>query len=102
MKLKYKTLRVTMPDASRYDVPVEIIALNRAKSYAHEFDDDIEKSLDKDTAPLFNDDTYEITDWASNNMNWEDVEKYAEKVPAKKVETDFQEGWCNGDKEVLK
>jgi len=94
-----------MPDGCKYDVPVEIIARNRAKYYADyavEFGSNIKKSLENDTIPLFNDDPFEIKDWASNNMNWKDVEKFAKKVPGKvDVEIDYQEGWCNGDQEVL-
>lgn len=41
----------------------------------------------------------EIIDWASNNMNWNDVKDHAVKVSVKEV--DFQEGWVNGEKEVI-
>jgi len=66
----HKYMTVTMPDGSIYGVPVEMIAHNRAKHYAHEFDGDIRASLEEDTLPLFESDDYEIQDWAVNNMNW--------------------------------
>lgn len=89
-----------MPDGSKWDVPVLLIAQNRAKYYAKEFGGDIEKSMDKDTGPLFNDDEYEIKDWAVSNMNWDDV-KIQAKMVKEENEPDYQEGWVNGDNEVL-
>lgn len=101
-KTKVKYLRVTMPDGHRYDVPVAIIARSRAEHYAHEFDGDFERSLNEDTLPLFKEYPNEISDWAANNMNWEDVEESAEMVPLLPDEApDFQEGWVNGDKEIV-
>ena len=46
-----KVLRVTMPDGSRWDIPVKVIAENRAKSYL-DYDDEfknMEEAL-KDTS----------------------------------------------------
>ena len=67
-----KMLVLQMPDGSEWGVPVEVIARNRAEHYKSEFGDDVERSLAEDTMPLFEDD-YEIEEWASNNMNWQDV-----------------------------
>jgi hypothetical protein len=94
LKMK-KYMIVERPDLTRWKVPVEIIARNRAEYYAHEFDGDIERSLAEDTIPLFTD-TYEIEDWAANNMNWRDVAKHAVMVSGGDV--DYQEGWVNGEK----
>lgn len=94
-----KVLRVNMPDGSKWDVPVEFIANNRAEHYAHEFNGNVQQSLDEDTLPLFEADHYEIEDWAANNMNWSDVERMA--TMAVSGETDYQEGWVNGDKTVI-
>lgn len=98
-----KVIRITMPDGSKYDVPVEIIARNRAKHYADkEFDGDIERSLAEDTMPLFQSDDYEIHDWAANNMNWSDVKDHATlaSLPEDGDES-RQEGWVNGEYEVI-
>ena len=95
-----KYLRVTMPDGSKWDVPVYVIAKNRAEWYAHEFGGDVERSLAEDTLPLFEADAFEIEDWASNNMNWSDVEVYAHKAKPG-PEVDYDEGWMNGDKDVV-
>ena len=94
-----KILQVEMPDGSKWGVPVDIIARNRAENYAHEFDGDIEKSLAEDTMPLFESDDYEVEDWAANNINWCDVEANAIKLH--EGQTGFEEGWVNGNKEVI-
>lgn len=97
MGLNKKILRVTMPDGSKWDYSVEAIALNRATYYAKEFGEDVQKSLDEDTIPLFNSDDYEIEDWAINNMNYDTISYSIET----RGTIDYQEGWLNGEKEVL-
>jgi hypothetical protein len=94
-----KRLIVTMSDGSRWGVPVEIIARDRAKNYASEFGDDIDRSLAEDTVPLFTEHEFEIIDWAQNNMNWDDVKQHAGRMAHS--EPDYQEGWVNGDKELV-
>lgn len=89
-----------MPDGSKWDVPVTIIAEHRANYYKHEFNDNIKKSLIEDTLPLFEDE-FEIKDWAANNMDWSDVAKFATRVLFTTDEVDYQEGWVNGEKELL-
>lgn len=96
--MSQKYLRVEMSDGSKWDVPVSVIAEDRAKYYAYEFDNDVERSMNEDTLPLF-EDVYEIEDWAANNMNWTDVCGFAEMVS--EGETDYQDGWVNGIKEVI-
>ena len=97
-----KVLRVTMPDGQKWDVPVEVIARNRAAHYASEFGDEVERSLKEDTLLLFDGEggAYEIEDWAANNMNWDEVEEHATLAMAQDA-VDFQEGWVNGEKEIL-
>ncbi len=46
-------MTVTMPDGSKFGVPVAMIARNRAEHYAHEFGGDVERSLAEDTVPMF-------------------------------------------------
>jgi hypothetical protein len=93
-----KVLSIEMPDGSKWAVPVEVIAKDRASNYAHEFDGDVERSLAEDTMPLFEDE-YEVADWAANNMNWHEVSKYAFRIQDAPP-MDFQEGWMNGAKSV--
>lgn len=93
-------ISVEMDDGSVWEVPVMVVARNRAKHYADEFDGDIGKSLEEDTIPFFASDSYEIIDWAENNMNWEDVEQFATMVQGTDA-IDYQDSWVNGPKEVL-
>ena len=98
-----KYLRVTMPDGSKWDVPAKLIAEKRARYHAKsdtgkESGPEFEKVFAKEVKYALEDE-YEIVDWASNNMNWSDVEYVAVNVSV--MEVDFQEGWCNGEKEVV-
>ena len=95
-----KVLEITMPDGSVWGVPVDVIARNRAENYAGEFGDDVGRSLAEDTGPLFDEDDYEIQDWAANNMNWDDVAAHATKLREPPA-PDYQEGWVNGEKRVV-
>lgn len=95
-----KMLTIEMPDGSKWGVPVDVIARNRAAHYAHEFGGDVERSMAEDTIPLFESDDYEVEDWAANNMNWSDVETQAKKLQDAPA-PDFQEAWMNGEKSVI-
>lgn len=94
-----KHLQIEMPDGSKWAVPVHVIAMNRAAYYAKNDGVSIEASLNNDTLPLFEADEFEIEDWAANNMNWEDVEHLA--VCIGKGGSDYQDGWCNGEKKII-
>ena len=101
-----KYLRVQQHDGSRWDVPVDIIARNRAAFYAEkddEFGGDFERSLQEDTLPLFAEDDYAIKDWAGGNMDWSDVVDVATMVvpPKPLSDDDYQEAWVNGEKTVV-
>ena len=101
--LKDLYLTVEMPDLNLYAIPLKVIADNRAKYFAQWDEITYDESLYDDTIPLFMAETYEIEDWASNNMDWDDVKEYAIKIETKaKHEYDFQDGWMNGNKEILK
>lgn len=89
-------MTVTMPDNSVWQVPTEFIARHRAAYYAQEHGITFEESLEQYTLPLFYDDSYEIQDWAENNMNWADVEPHATMI--RPGEVDYNDGWVNGEK----
>lgn len=95
-----ETLRVTMPDNTTWDIPVDVIARNRAEHYAHRFNGDIEESLKRDTIPLFEKDIAKIIDWACNNMNWEHVKDHAKKVSDGEA-PDYDMDWPEADKDIL-
>jgi len=48
-------------------------------------------------------DDYEICDWASGNMNWDDVAHVAKQITPSKDLTpgDAQEAWVNGENVVV-
>lgn len=92
-----KYMTVKMPDNTVWAVPTQVISLDRAAYFASEFDGDIEKSLAEDTLLLFEQDEYQIADWAAQNMNWNDVEEHAFKVESGE-EANYQYGWLNGEK----
>ncbi len=96
----YTHLTVTMPDESVWTVPISIIARNRAAHYAHEFGGDIKRSLYEDTLKLFQEDEDEITEWASNQMNWSDFNGHQIKLHDAS-EFDFEEAWVNCPKGLL-
>jgi len=86
-----------MPDGSEWDVPAKDIA----RDYASQFEDS--ESQDRYgqiqmEAILRDDDA--LIDWAENNMNWEDVQEVAVQVKGPE-DVEYQEGWVNGDKEVI-
>lgn len=99
-----KFLRVTMPDGSKWDVPARLIAEPRARYYA-EIDagaksgDQFDRLYEHEMAYTLGDNS-ELIDWAENNMNWEDVSHAALRV-SDPPDNDYQEGWCNGDKEII-
>ena len=101
MSIENKFLKVSMPDGSKWKVPVRIIIENRAIYASKKLNTPLEIAIQY-TISLFEDDEYEIEDWASNNMDWEDVEKYAERIKDKGLsQEDLQEGWVNGAKEII-
>jgi len=100
MAVLKKEYQVTMKNGDVYSVPVAVIALHRAKYYADkDFDGDVDKSLLEDTGPLFDEDDFEIEDWARNKMNWADVENRATLVS--KDPSNHQAGWIFGEVEVV-
>lgn len=92
-----KYLRVTMPDGSKWDVPAQIIASNRARYYA-KLDSGEESGEPYNTiyALELSADDDELIDWAANNMNWNDVEGCATRIETPSIAPDYQEGWVNG------
>jgi len=89
-----KVLRVTMPNGDIYQIPAKVIAEDKARYYAKEHGASYTSIIHE----TMNDD-YEIEDWASNNMNWDEVEKFAKLVS--RIPVDFQKGWVNGEKSVV-
>lgn len=93
-----KYLVVTMPDHSRWRIPVQFIAEHRARFYV-EHDRDL--TIFDDEVAFCLSDEYELKDWASNNMNWSDVIAVADRIPDEPVECDYERAWVNAGKEIL-
>lgn len=92
-----KYLELLCEDGSRYRIPAQIIAENRARYYA-EKDGGTDTYADELAYTLSSD--YELTDWATGNMNWPDVEAVAVKVESA-ASLDMQEQWNCGEKEIV-
>lgn len=92
-----KYMTVEMPDGSKWGVPIDMIAIDRAKYYASEFGGDIKRSMLEDTIPLFESDEYAIQDWAVGNMDWSDFDGHQVKLSDAPA-PDFQEAWLSGAK----
>ena len=95
-----KMYQVTMDDGSIWEVPVILIACNHAEYYAKVDEIPFEEAL-KESSELFEADEYEVHDWASNNMDWDEVEASARMVKDPDDEVDYQDGWLNGEYEVV-
>jgi hypothetical protein len=102
-----KELIITFSDGSRWAIPAEIIAKQRAAWYAlhdiggtitPENEAEYERIEQEEIEHALRDD-YEITDWASNNMNWSDVEKHAARISEPKP-ADYASEYSNAEKDV--
>lgn len=101
-----KYIRVTMPDGSKWDIFASFIARDRARYYAKREGGEINskewRKIYKEEYEITMEDRLELIDWLANNMNWSDVENIAEKIEDNILrEKDFQEGICNGEKEII-
>lgn len=89
-----------MPDGSKWDVPAEPIAKARTDYYATEVDGFLASSQEwKDEYEYSLNDSDDLLDYAVNNMNWDEFED--RKCVKMADPADLQEGWMNGDKEVV-
>lgn len=89
-----------MPDGSMWDVPISVIAKNRAEYYATKEPPYEETYKIELKYALENEE--EIIDWAQNNMDWDDVKNFARlfKISVLTPE-DFDEGWANGEHDIV-
>lgn len=90
-----------------FDIPAKIIAEDRAKYYAKldsESGDGLYGDIFKSELAYTLDDDSELTDWASNNMNWSDVEKFAVEFPTMPEtfpKEMLERAWSNAGKKVI-
>lgn len=92
MSVLGKSLIIKSPDGAEWSVQVSQIVIHRSQTYGG-----TDESL-TETVELFESDEYEIKDWAKNNMNWADVEKFARKI--KEPSYDMQDIWVDGEMRI--
>ncbi len=92
-------LTVRMPDNTVWSIATKVIAENRAAYFANEFGYDIERSLNEDTLPLFENYSEEIWGWASNNMNWKNFEGYRFIIENSGI--DYDKAWAKMEVDLV-
>lgn len=95
-------LNVTFSNGKVFEIPAEVIAKHRAKYYAEKETDsaqEFEERFEEEVAYALEDD-FALIDWASNNMDWEDVQDDAVQIRTEPVEK--SEEWVNADKDIVK
>ena len=90
-----KYLVVEMSDKTQWAIPAILIAKNRAKHYKHEHENAYAEEVEYAMS-----DEYEITDWAANNMDWEDVWRHAIRLKTSPPEVNYHKDWINAPKSV--
>lgn len=93
------SLRVKFEDGSVWDIPLTAIIKDRADYYTLEFGGDFDEAY-KVTKELFESNSYEALDWASNNMDWKDVLPQAQQRNAPPP-ANYAGEWVNAYKEIL-
>lgn len=87
---------VEFENKDRFFVPAQVVADDRDIAYFSDEEDTIgfiiEGSLDH----------FELTDWLSNNMNWEDVEEFVVKLKPREEPFTYEDGWGSVDKDYIK
>ncbi len=98
-----KYLVVEMSDKTQWAIPARLIATNRAQFYAQL---DAERG-DGEYADVFAKEVeyamsvkYKITDWAANNMNWDDVRSQAVQLKVSPPEINYHRDWTNAPMSV--
>ena len=101
-----KYLIVEMSDKTQWAIPAKLIAIHRAQYYANhdqtggahgEYDDVFAKEVEYAMST-----DYEITDWAANNMDWEDVRSHAVQLKVLPPEFNYHRDWTSARKFVRK
>ena len=101
-----KYLYVTFSNREIWRVEAEKIAKIRAEYYVdvdiangNRLEENRKKAMKEEIDFVLND-TYEIIDWASNNMNWEDLVFLGIELFNKGNSLDYEEGYSGADLEV--
>lgn len=99
-----KFIRVKMPHGT-FDIPAKIIADERAKYYAqrdNERGEDTYQHIWQEEFEYTMSDNSELLDWASNNTDWSDVERFAVLVETPELtKPDLNKAWINAERKVI-
>lgn len=89
-------LHLTLPNGMVFEIPTQVVADNRAKAMLEAHPDEFKNLPEamEDTVGLFTDDSWNIQDWAANNMNWSDLQNSARMI--RFTPPDMSE-WNNGE-----
>jgi hypothetical protein len=87
-------MRATFSTGEAWEFPVQVVADSRDEHYADEKEDTIGEIR---RGRLDNGD---LTEWAINNMNWDELAPYAQKV-AEPRSIDPADEWMSADREVV-
>jgi len=97
-KLLNKKYYLKFSDGSTWAVPIYTIMMNHAEYVASNNGQDPMVALENESIPFFEEDDYNIEDWAKNNMNWTDVVEHAVQVT--KPTLDYQTEWMNSQVKI--
>jgi len=101
MSILDKSYRMTMSDGSIWDIPVKIIANNRADSLAHRFRNESRYLALVDTISVFEADYSEIRDWARTHMKWSLVKPWVKYVGNAGEQIDMDSEWATCDIKIV-
>ena len=85
-------LAVEFSNGEVWEVPAQVVVDSRDEHYKE----------DKEDTGAWSDSNLdaELTDWASNNMNWSDLAPYAEKTESPPP-LNYEDDWCNTEKYLV-
>ncbi|MCQ4363163.1 hypothetical protein KQR54_18865 [Mycobacterium gordonae] len=89
-----KQIRVTMPDASQWDIPAVFLAHDRAATESRN-GEEYEEIL---SSALIDDDL--LLEW-TGRVQWRDVARYARQTKRTYPEHILAMGWANGEKVIV-
>uniref|UniRef100_UPI004055E446 hypothetical protein n=1 Tax=Roseivirga sp. TaxID=1964215 RepID=UPI004055E446 len=91
-----KVIKCNTPKG-QFQIPLKLVAENRADYYAVEVDGNEKGSQEwQEEVDWVMNDNYEGIDWLLNNTNWEDWQDSAAKLNDKVKVTD-DDFWCSSD-----
>lgn len=87
-------IQIAFPAGQVFEIATSVVAEDRAKAMqiAHPDEFPTIEAAREDTNELFKDDSYEIQDWARNNMNWPELAPHARLIRFTPPELDHVNG----------